>query len=74
MTLDEAIIRLQVLREEHGGDMPLCVEKESMQSGKVNLFEPARVEVYSVVEVPMGDKTHWVSMLAGNTKQVAVVW
>lgn len=74
MTLDEAINRLQVLREEHGGDMPLCVEKESMESGKVNLFEPAKVEVYNVVEVPLGDKKPWVCLMAGNTKQVAVVW
>lgn len=54
--------------------MPLCVEKESLASGKANLFEPAKIEVYNVVEVPMGDKTHWVCLMAGNNKQVAVVW
>lgn len=74
MTIDQAIERLGQLRGEHGGDMPLCVEKESLASGKANLFEPAKIEVYNVVEVPMGDKTHWVCLMAGNNKQVAVVW
>ena len=74
MTIDEAIERLGQIREEYGGDMPFCIEKESMQSGKVNLFEPLRIEVYNVVEVPLGEKTHWVCLMAGNNTQVAVAW
>jgi hypothetical protein len=74
MTIDEAIERLGQLRVEYGGDMPFCIEKESIQSGKVNLFEPVKIEVYNVVEVPLGEKTHWVCLMAGNDKQVAVAW
>lgn len=74
MTIDEAIERLGQLREEYGGDMPFCVEKESMESGKVNLFEPVKIDVYNVVEVPLGEKTHWVCLMAGNDKQIAVAW
>jgi hypothetical protein len=74
MTLDQAIARLESLREEYGGDMPLAIEKESTQSGRVNLFEPARIEVYQVVEVSSGKQKHWVSLTDGNTHRIAVVW
>lgn len=74
MTLDEAIIRLESLREEFGGDTPLCVEKESIDSGRVNLFEPAKIEMYKTVKVDCGDKIHWVCLMNGNTEQVALVW
>jgi hypothetical protein len=72
MTLDQAIARLESLRAEYGGDMPLAIEKESTQSGRVNLFEPARIEVYPVVEV--GKQKHWVSLIDCNTTRIVVVW
>jgi hypothetical protein len=74
MTVDEAIERLEQLRQEHGGSTPLCVEKESLGSGRANLFEPAKIDIYNAVEVPSRDKTHWVCLMAGNNKQIAVVW
>lgn len=73
-TIDDAIKQLTQLRELYGGDMPFCKEKESIQSGRVNLFEPLKIDVFSVVEVPLGQKTHWVSLMAGNDKKIAVAW
>jgi hypothetical protein len=74
MTLDQAIARLESLRAEYGGDMPLAIEKESTQSSRVNLFEPARIEVYQMVEVSSGKQKHWVSLIDCNTTRIVVVW
>lgn len=74
MTINEAIDRLTDLREVAGGDVPFCIERESTPSGAVNVFGPAALELYDVVYVECGQKSHWACLVNGNTTQVVVAY
>ena len=75
MTLDETIQRLIDLKEVVGGSTPFCIQKDSTSTTDVTVFEPASVEVYSVVDMTC-DANHplYACLLNGNTSKIVAVF
>lgn len=72
MTLDEIINRLQVLREDFGGDTKFCIETHRSPDGRVNVFDLATVDVYHVMESRCGDRPYFVCLMTVGTTTIVV--